>query len=124
MDPIKNEREIFKYIISKHCKKSTRNHIIKNSKGTLIKKLCECILNVIEGRVKISDDELNKLKPYKNLFRKLLKRRLPINKKKDLIVQHGGFLSTLIPIILGAVPELISKAVSYFTNPAKENEQI
>ena len=122
MDPIKNEREIFKYIISKHWKKSTRNHIIKNSKGTLIKKLCECILNVLEGRVKISEEELKKLKPYKNLFRKLLKRRLPINKKKDLIIQHGGFLGTLIPIILGALPELISKAVSYFSTTSQQSQ--
>jgi len=81
MDPIKNEREIFKYLISKHCKKATRNHIIQNSKGPFIKKICECVLNVINGKVKISPEELKKLKPYRNLFRKLLKKRLSVQKK-------------------------------------------
>ena len=118
MDPIEKEREIFKYLISKHCKKSTRNQIIQNSKGPFINKICECVLNVLNGKVKITQEEFKKLKPYKKLFRKLLKKRLAINKKKNLIIQRGGFLGTLIPIILGAIPELISKAVSYFTTPS------
>ena len=123
MDPINKEREIFKYMISNHCKKSTRNHIIKASKGPFIKKICECVLNVLNGKVKVNNEQLKKLKPYRNLFRKLLKKRLPIEKKKDLIIQKGGFLSTLLPIILGAIPELISKAITYFSTsstPPKE----
>ena len=43
---------------------------------------------------------------------------MQVESKKNLIIQRGGFPGTLIPIILGAIPELISKAVSYFTTPS------
>jgi len=93
MDPIEKEREIFKYLINKHCKKNTRNHIIQNSKGPFINKICECVLNVLNGKVKISQEEFNKLKPYKKLFRKLLRKRLAIKQKKK-INNSKGWVST------------------------------
>ena len=72
MNPIEKELDVFKYLISKYCSKENQKDIIRRAKGPLINKICECILNIINGKIKISPQDLEKLKPYKNLFRKLL----------------------------------------------------
>ena len=72
MNPIEKELDVFRYLISKYCSKENQKDIIRRAKGPLINKICECILNIINGKIKISPQDLEKLKPYKNLFRKLL----------------------------------------------------
>ena len=79
---------------------------------TFINKICECILNIIEGRVKISNKDFEKLKPYKNLFRKLIKKNTKLKEKKKLIIQKGGFLQILIPAIISGLASIISSVIS------------
>lgn len=112
MNPIENELDTFKYLISKNCTKANQNDLLKRAKGPFINKICECILNIIEGRVKISKQDLEKLKPYKNLFRKLVNKKLKIKEKKKLIIQKGGFLQILIPAIISGLATIISSVIS------------
>ena len=112
MNPIKNELDAFKYLVSKNCTKLNQNDLLKRAKGPFINKICECILNIIEGRVKISKEDLEKLKPYKNLFRKLTKKNIKIKEKKKLIIQKGGFLQILIPAIISGLASIITSVIS------------
>ena len=75
-------------------------------------KICECILNIINGQIKLSKEDFEKLKPYKNLFRKLLTKNTKIKEKKRLIIQKGGFLQILIPAIISGLASIISSAIS------------
>ena len=112
MNPIENEFDVFKYLISKYCTKENQKDIIRKAKGPLINKICECILNIINGKIKISSQDFEKLKPYKNLFRKLLVKRTGLGEKKRLIIQKGGFLQILIPAIISGLASIISSAIS------------
>jgi len=112
MNPIEKELDVFKYLISKYCSKENQKDIIRRAKGPLINKICECILNIINGKIKISSQDLEKLKPYKNLFRKLLVKSTGLREKKRLINQKGGFLQILIPAIISGLASIISSAIS------------
>ena len=112
MNPIEKELDVFKYLISKYCSKENQKDIIRRAKGPLINKICECILNIINGKIKISPQDLEKLKPYKNLFRKLLIKSTGLREKKRLINQKGGFLQILIPAIISGLASIISSAIS------------
>ena len=112
MNPIEKELDVFKYLISKYCSKENQKDIIRRAKGPLINKICECILNIINGKIKISPQDLEKLKPYKNLFRKLLVKSTGPREKKRLINQKGGFLQILIPAIISGLASIISSAIS------------
>lgn len=61
--------------------------------------ICECIYNVLKGKIPLDNLEKNKLNKHKNILRKLVskgKQKL----RKTIIVQKGG---AFLPIILGAV---------------------
>ena len=91
------------------CKKNLRNSIIKNCSKEEIYSIIECILNVYNGNVKIPQDLINKLRPYKKTFEKLLDRNSSLDKKRQLIIQKGGFLQILIPAITSAIASVISE---------------
>jgi hypothetical protein len=114
MNPIQNQKEIFDFLVSKYCTKANQNDIIKRAKAPLINKICECILNILNGKVKISKEDYDKLIPYKKTFRKLLEKKIKLTQKKKLIIQKGGFLQIILP--------LITAAVDLFSNLFKKNE--
>ena len=72
------------------CNKK-RQKIIENNDHSLIHCICECVYNVLNGRVKISGHEYNKLAKYKKILRKLNKPDT-IKHKRKLLIQEGGFL--------------------------------
>ena len=111
-NPIEKELDVFKYLISKYCTKENQRDVIRRAKGPLINKICECILNIINGKIKLSTEDFEKLKPYKNLFRKLIAKNTKIKEKKRLIIQKGGFLQILIPAIISGLATIISSAIS------------
>ena len=81
MNPIKKEEDVFNFLLSKYCTRSNQKDIIKRAKSPLINKICECVLNILNGKVQISDDDLKKLEPYKKTFRKILEKKNWLIKK-------------------------------------------
>ena len=71
-------------------------------------------MNILNGKVKISKADYDKLKPYKKTFRKLLEKKIKLTQKKKLIIQKGGFLQIILP--------LITAAIDLFSNLFKKNE--
>ena len=91
MNPIKDQKEVFSFLVSKYCTKANQKDIINRAKAPLINKICECVLNILNGKVKITEEDHKKLEPYKKIFRKLLQKNTSLSHKKRLIVQKGGF---------------------------------
>jgi hypothetical protein len=83
MNPIKNQKEVFDFLVSKYCTKAKQIDIIKRAKAPLINKICECVLIILNGKVKISKADYDKLKPYKKTFRKLLEKKKNSLKRKN-----------------------------------------
>ena len=63
MNPIKDEEEVFNFLISKYCAKSNQRDIIKRAKSPLINKICECYRllqgHFIDGNCRDSMEEVN-----------------------------------------------------------------
>ena len=54
-----------------NCKNKLRRAIVSNSNREQIYSVCECILNVSNGNVKLSKDDFAKLKKYNKNFKSL-----------------------------------------------------
>lgn len=76
-----------------------RKALLKACDEDEINIICECIYNVLKGKIPLENTEKTKLNKHKNILRKLVskgKQKL----RKTIIVQKGG---AFLPIILGAV---------------------
>ena len=89
-----------------------QKRILDKASPELIRCLCDCAHNVLQGNVKISHHHKRKLKPHKTKLRKLAERKVAVAlKTKRRIIQKGAFLpillSALAPVISGVVGSLI-----------------
>ena len=89
-----------------HCSPKLRKLVLKNADKDLILAVCECMYNFMNGNVKVDENIMKKTQKHKNHLRKLFSDG-SLSKKKDVLVQHGGFLPILIPTILEVVSSLI-----------------
>lgn len=74
--------------------------LLKSCNEKEINCICECIHNVLQGKIDLQDKEKNKLSKYKNILRKLVRKGATNLFRKNLIIQKGG---AFLPIILGSV---------------------
>jgi len=83
----------------------------------VVKAITDVVHNILRGKLKVGR-QLEKLRRYKQPMRDLTKKGLSIAKRRAIIVQKGGFLPFLVPIIaaiakVGAVAgPLIAKAAA------------
>lgn len=92
-------------------KSKNPKQIIKKASNRVIKALCECILNVIRGNVPITRTQREKLSSHKSCLRKLSDKKVPLYKKRRILVQKGdGFLSLLLPTAVSVISSLIHGA--------------
>ena len=78
------------------AKPRQRRALIATAENELIHKICELVLNVLNGNVALSESETSKLKRYKKVLRQLIDKRVKVRQKRQLLVQKGGFLSAII----------------------------
>ena len=83
-----------------------RKAIISICDKDLVNTVSECALNLLHGNVKLSDCTRN-LRKYRRQFRTVVNRRVPLARKKKLIIQHGGFLVPLLTAVLPMLSSLI-----------------
>lgn len=93
------------------AKPKLRKLLLQNCDDKVICALVEIIHNLLQGHIQLSPNQKKKIQKYKKLFRQLSQKcvkKKNINRKKarKVIVQSGGALPFLIPLIL----PLIAKA--------------
>lgn len=95
--------------ILKYARPKLRKAILENADDELIKTLLEIVVNTLNGNHKVTKSIKSKLSKYKHCFRKLACTKVPLKKKRKIIVQTGGFLSILLPSLLsGLIGKLIN----------------
>ena len=90
----------------KHDKQKC-NNIIDEGGMELVNCICDCVYNILQGNIPINDEEKDRLRIHKELLRKLVKEKTSYRRRKQLI-QDGGFLGSLIPILAGLVGKLFT----------------
>ena len=91
--------------------RNIRSAIIDNATRELILALTEVIHNVLAGTVKLTPDQIRKLRRYNRTLVNITAKKTSIKKKKRLIKQHGGFLMTLLPPALAVLASLLNKVL-------------
>lgn len=102
---IKTHKDLLKALTV--LKPKYKKALLKACDEEEIKFICECIHNVLQGKIELKEKEKIKLKKYKNILRKIV-RKGSDKIRKHLIVQKGG---AFLPIILSSI---LSGLVSTF----------
>lgn len=72
------------------CSKNDRKVILGTAKRDQINAICDCLTNIVYGKVPISSQMKTQLKKKKKILKDLVNPKIPTVKKKSLLVQHGG----------------------------------
>lgn len=86
-----------------------RKAILKQATPNEIKVICEICHNTLQGNIPVN---ISKLKKYKSSIRKLTNKKIPIKKKKKILInQTGGFLPLILGPLLSLVAGTIGRAI-------------
>ena len=85
----------------------SRNFIIQSADRQLLKSICEIVLNVLKGNVKLDDKQRKQLKLHRDLLRKLVDKKVNLPKKRKILLQRGGFLPSLLIPALAVAASII-----------------
>ena len=90
----------------KHDKQKC-NRILDEGGMELVHCICDCVHNILQGNIPVSEEEKTEFKRHKHCLRKLINKKTSDREKKHLI-QEGGFLGSLIPTLVGLVGKLFT----------------
>jgi hypothetical protein len=82
-----------------------RGVYLKTCNGPFVDCLCECLRNLLKGRVPLKSKQLKDLRRYKRLLRKAALKNTPRSERRR-ILEKGGFIGAILPPLisgLGAV---------------------
>lgn len=89
-------------LLSKKSNKKRRNLLIDYAEKGEIIALQEIVQNLLSGNIPLNNKQKGNLKKHKSLLRKIVKK-CSLRKKKSLLKQQGGFLTSLLPIALNLI---------------------
>ena len=95
-----------------HLNSEQRAALLKKADSALVRRICECALNLLSGNVPLNKQHKKRLRKHANLMRKLADPQRDLRSKKRIIATQtgGGFLPALLAPIIGSVlASLVSK---------------
>jgi len=95
--------------VLKTAQPKLRKAIFSNSNRELVNCISECILNNLNGNLKLTDCSKRKLRKHKTVLRKFADKQVSASFKKRLINQRGGFLLPLLSAVLPTLANLLFK---------------
>ena len=93
-DKITKEAFFLKFLLNTNEKQ--QQVLIKTITKRQISVVIEIMYNVLYGNLNISSDDINKLKRYKTVIRKLVSKGLSLTKRKDLLLSYYKQILILI----------------------------
>ena len=94
---------------------TTTKAALKSAPDKVVKHICNAAINAYQGDIKLNKKQKSTLKKYKSSIAALSSKTTPLNIKRKIINQRGGF--SFIPIILSTV--LSALGSSLFSNSRK-----
>ena len=91
------------------CNTKQRKALLQHISLELLKCLCECCLNVLKGNVSLSASQKRQLGRHRRVLRSMADRKTPNKRKRQLLLQKGGFLPALLGPILSTLAGLFIK---------------
>lgn len=99
----------FRHILSnyKKLKKKEKNFIKNNMPLDFVKLICEILENVISGRFPVKKSVLEAFQKFKNKIKTLLNNKILLRRKKEVVMQGGNLLATVLGLGADIVAELL-----------------
>jgi hypothetical protein len=95
--------------IAKTKSPAKRKILISKAKNCVIDSISEIALNCLNGNFPVKNCDFKKLKGNKAILRKLAQKfpsKFPIEQRRKIIIQRGGFLQIVIPAALSYLGSL------------------
>ena len=108
MNRIKNNKDFLNLLCK--SKNKYRKFLIQKASKEQIYAICEIVLNILNGNLKVPEINKNKLDKKKKTLRKIVQKGSLKNKR--YLIQKGGFLEILIPSIVSGLATIISNLIS------------
>jgi hypothetical protein len=83
-----------------------RRGIINGGPNDLVNTLCECVLNILKGNVRVTPNQKLSLSKYKNDLRKRVNKRVAVSAKKR-VLQKGGLFGVLAKVLTPLLAPII-----------------
>lgn len=93
------------------AKPTVRTLILKYLDKTTIRVLALLAANILHGNIELDDKQKRNIRKFKNLLKILRYKCIDIEQKRNALIQHGGFLPFLLPIIASITGALVSRAI-------------
>jgi hypothetical protein len=78
--------------------------ILSRAPPNVIKGICNAALNCQSGTVPLSKAQKQVLRRHRKIINTLVQKEVPLERKRQVLVQHGGGIAAaIIPIILSTV---------------------
>ena len=85
-----------------------KRHYVRKCNKEFLDCISECAKNVLNGNVPLTDRQKTRLRRRSNDLRALSVKKTSLRKKRR-ILQKGGFLTALLPPVLGILSSLLLK---------------
>lgn len=101
-------------IISKTRSVKIRETLLKNAlkNDDFCDAMVELCTNLIKGNINLPEENKTRIKRHRSLIAEIALKPKSKSKRKELIVQSGGFLPAVIPIVATIISEIIRNASS------------
>ena len=86
-----------------HFNKEQRKAVLQKADAKLVRRICECTLNVLIGNVPLSIDHKCRLRKQAKVLQKLASPDITLQRRKNIIVERGGFLPALLAPLIGTL---------------------
>ena len=91
--------------------KVQRKELLKNAENCVIDAISEIAKNCLAGNIPLKSCDFKKLSKYQKQLRQISKKSSN-QKRRNIIVQSGGFLNLLIPPALTLIASVLSNVIS------------
>jgi hypothetical protein len=92
-------------------KDKERRKYLKTCCAPFVDGMCECIRNLLKGRVPLKEKHLKTLRRYKKFLREAASKKTP-RKLRRRLLQTGGFLSAILPTLISGLSALLGPLLS------------
>jgi hypothetical protein len=100
--------------LNRLTEKDRRNYL-KTCDGPFVDCVCECIKNLLKGRVPLKSKQLKTLRRYKRLLRKVALKKTPRSERRQ-VLQTGGFIGAILPSLTSGLGAIVSPLISRMVN--------
>jgi hypothetical protein len=89
------------------AKPKSRQTLLKLATPEQIRSVCEVCLNIYNRNIPVAPNRIKSLHRHKKVLKTISVGTQPLSKKKQLLIQKGGFLPILAPILAGLLPAIL-----------------